>query len=244
MFCPGERYPRIRRVRSFTLVEVLVAMAMVVLILGALYASYAAATESATRCRKKISFESDVRILFARLTSELRCAYLRPRRGPSRPAGSIPISRKAGSADFVGRRDPADGVAVGFLVEREADGLRRVRPGVRRVAYGFDRADRVLLRQETPPFRKVAVGLGEPVWVQLARNVASVVFRYHDGKEWREEWNSDEEHGLPRAVSIEVAFDRDDDEPVVFRTATWLSGGRSGSGEAIVRTTIKAPAVD
>ena len=41
----------------------------------------------------------------------------------------------------------------------------------------------------------------------IATEVVEVQFRYFDGEEWVDEWNSDDEGGFPAAVEISVVID-------------------------------------
>ena len=43
----------------------------------------------------------------------------------------------------------------------------------------------------------------EGPWSLLAGDLAAIRFRYHDGQDWRDAWNSDQD-GLPVAIEIEV----------------------------------------
>ena len=65
-----------RRTEAFTLIELLVVLAMIGIIFGAVYGTYAAASQSVERWRHRGSLEQQARGLLALMARELRAAYV------------------------------------------------------------------------------------------------------------------------------------------------------------------------
>ena len=61
---------------AFTLIEILVALAIMVIVVGCTYGLYMAATKSATRYRARTEVERDARALLRMMAREVRCSYL------------------------------------------------------------------------------------------------------------------------------------------------------------------------
>jgi len=77
----------------------------------------------------------------------------------------------------------------------------------------------------------------------LAPEVVALQFRYFDGTEWLDEWNSKEEGGLPVAVEIAIAIEslEDGDRPRALSSAS-LDANKTEQGDVIYRLTVHLPA--
>lgn len=64
-----------RRTWGFTLTEMLVAMVILLLFMGAIYGTYSAATQSITRVEDQQEVYQTGRVLLAKINNELTCAY-------------------------------------------------------------------------------------------------------------------------------------------------------------------------
>jgi len=76
----------------------------------------------------------------------------------------------------------------------------------------------------------------------IAPEVTGLEFRYFDGAEWHEEWNSDENNGLPVAVEMAIAIEpaRKDRRRRISSSAA-LDSSRTESGDIIYRLLVSLP---
>ena len=208
---------------SFTLIEILVALSMILIILGVVYGSYTATMQSLSRCRAKIGLEQEARTLLSRMAQEIRCGYPsavrrepRPPSTHSRPATKI--LREADRPHFLGERASPRGDLLQLLT---AGGITRpdeALAGLSLVAYRFDESRRTLLRRQVRLVDLPDIAANDDNWLPAARRVRAVVLKYFDGKEWREEWNSNDTRRLPEAVSIQITMDDERAAGPVFAT--------------------------
>lgn len=193
---------------GFTLIEILVAVAIIAAIGGITYATYAAATQSVSRCRAKIALEQEARAVLRRMAREMRCCYVLP----SNPAqdqdrGAMESSREEEHPDFLGRGNSPGGELLQLLT---AGGITRPdesSAGLSIVAYRFDESDQALFRRQARPVDAGDLFSDDENWWLVARDVRAVELKYFDGTTWREEWDSRDKGELPRAVSVEIAFE-------------------------------------
>ncbi|MHC4632893.1 MAG: PulJ/GspJ family protein, partial [Planctomycetota bacterium] len=61
--------------RGFTLVEILVAMAIIVTIVSMVYGSYFATSKSAETCKAKMALSQQVRKVLQQMARQIRCSY-------------------------------------------------------------------------------------------------------------------------------------------------------------------------
>ena len=70
----------------------------------------------------------------------------------------------------------------------------------------------------------------------LAPEVTSVQFRYFDGVQWREDWDSDTLGGLPFAVEIQIAVQMPGPAKAGFEASTAVGGTAAVGGAADAQT--------
>ncbi len=201
--------------RGFTLLETLVALSIIVLVLGAAYGSYAAATASVARCRARASVERDARVLLRRIEREVRCVAWRPpetaarkggapatlSEGPARlfiEGGSDPATRLLHLLTFAGRSDP------------EAPGS-----GQYAVTYRYESAHKRLRRRQTDRMAETKEE-DNGSWLCVAQGVEEVRVAFFDGDRWAENWDTKKESELPAAVRVALTLNDADGRPHLF----------------------------
>jgi prepilin-type N-terminal cleavage/methylation domain-containing protein len=93
------------RASAFTLIEILVALAIMVIIVGCTYGIYFAATRSAARYRARAEVERDARVLLRMMGREIRCSYFPvPTETPT--TQSSPAGTAAGPANPISPVNP------------------------------------------------------------------------------------------------------------------------------------------
>jgi len=214
--------------RGFTLLEVLVASAILSLVLAALYSVFSRTLASKRLAEERTDRSRSARIVLLRMGEDLQ-ASLPFTRGNSRFSGE---TRRAnafpeGELSFVsfahtpvssaGRESDLNEVDYALLPDPELVGsyhlVRRVNldPGVADPA-----ADRSLNREEYP----------------LLSRVRGLRFRFFDGRAWREEWGQDDTRDkLPRAVEATLYMQNSQEEVAEFSTVIDLplaTAGRVG----------------
>ncbi len=193
--------------RGLTLLEVLVAVALLVVLFGALFTFLYDTLAARARALEHTGRQLAAATLFERLERELPACLVGDRESGAGVAGdgaSLKISSR-GVAAALAERGASDPEVLGDL---------------QRMEYRFDRESG---RIEA---RHLAAGDGEGgAFAPLGGAVHLVRFRYHDGTAWRDSFDSLEADRLPLAVEVaiwfdgpggsqdEAAFERDSREP-------------------------------
>ena len=182
--------------RGFTLLEMLVALAMIAALAGALYASLKIAfraRDSATRCLEPVRKCSAA---VALLKADLRSAagpnglLAGPMLGDSQ---TDPAGNETDSLEFY--------AAIGQAGDTGAGG------DIRKVEFAcepaIDSGDNILVRRLTSNL--LAANEVEPDTEVICRGVRSFTLRYYDGTTWYDSWDSTAMGDLlPMAVEVSV----------------------------------------
>ncbi|MBN2139101.1 MAG: prepilin-type N-terminal cleavage/methylation domain-containing protein [Sedimentisphaerales bacterium] len=222
---------------GFTLIEMLVAMAIVVSIVSMVYGSYFATARSAEIYKSRMTVSEEVRSVLQRMSGQIRCAYARLADGTSSEPKALPVNTEKVIDEsincFKAGVDLPDGQILN-LVTTDQSSLAEGRPdGLHDVAYRFDRNEGILFMSssravhgKTPPGRKRD-------WSPLIEKVRHIRLAFFDGKQWWSEWDFEKNNNLPAAVSITVACEDENSRQCVFSTVAYVAVHREQTSRDI-----------
>lgn len=223
------------RSRAFTLIELVISAALMVIILVAAYLCLSACIRGQDIVGPRADAFQNARVAMALLSADLRAACPLtpgpPFLGMQRLLGQVEADnldfathnytpRRAGQGDFC---------EISYYVEQDPDG-----------SYGLWRR-----RDPTLALDPLSGGSTE----EIAENILAVRFEYFDGTDWHDSWGDVNDHGaqnslegaatetgLPEAVRITLMFDSDPHSkttsdagsrpvgpPLVFQTVAYLN---------------------
>nr|WP_281173814.1 type II secretion system protein GspJ [Deferrisoma camini] len=201
--------------RGFTLIEVVVTLALLALVLSLVQGTYSGAVRSRDRSSQATAEVHQAALVLDRMATEI--------------SGALVSASRATATGFVVEPD-ADGNATLTFTTRLAP-IPGLRPGGPvELRYNLEADDdgvlRLVRREEADPDEDPEEGgLAYPV----LENVLRFQVLCYDGTEWAESWDSrirEEEPFLPEAVSLEIAWGPDENHERVLRTATPLYSRR------------------
>jgi type II secretion system protein J len=184
---------------GFTLVEMLVALAVVAAIVSMVYGSYAATARSMSVCEEGMATSARAQSVLRLMTAQLRCAYL-PYDPNANETATADIQSRAASGLFRGDVDDADGDVLSFVTTSRTGGLQ-VSDRLCLIAYRHVRSTGTLsfVRRNSPRAQHTAEANNE---LRVLDNVTELQLSFHDGRRWHARWDAAERHALPRAVKI------------------------------------------
>jgi len=207
-----SRTRKLRRIRAFTLIELVISAALMAMILTAAYACFSAALAGRRTIEARADILQSGRVALALVAADLRSACPLSRRfeflGMNRRLGEV----EADNLDFATRNlsiprigPPADWCEVSYFLDKDP------------VAN-----DWVLFRRRdwTPDETPISGGSRE----EIARGLKGLRFEYYDGWDWYDEWGDPDGRqeqqdswltpanleGLPDAVRITLWFDTEE----------------------------------
>lgn len=196
---------------GFTLVEVLVAVAITSLLLLTVFGIFSSVSRTRTALEGEGEEFHQARVLFDRIGRELRSAYLRQ---------DNPRTLFAGGTDEDGNLFLEFSTTVASpILGGKAGGLSLVRYELN-PEDPAQRGGRVLLRRESPLF---AAGRDEAKTYRLAADIEEMSLRFYAGNSgWKDAWDSAVEKKLPLMVELTMAFTVEG-RRLPFRTTVELS---------------------
>jgi type II secretory pathway pseudopilin PulG len=170
--------------RSFSLFEVLIAIALLITLLSTMFGVLFQVSDTRTRVIERSMQLEATTILMERLEFAMMTCQLE---GPS------------GEAGVVGDATSLAVIASGTVIDlADADAWASDR---QRYAFAFDPSTKQLLMSRTVlPSMSIAPN------VPIDSTFGDVRFRYHDGTAWRETFNSLQAGRLPKAIEVAVWF--------------------------------------
>ena len=167
------QHPRDRRNKQqgFTLTELLVAMAMVGIVMAAVYSTYKSQQDTYVAQEQVAEMQQNLRASLYQLARDLRMAGFNPTRSPNVAgfvaAGELP--------DDPGTETSTTPISLAFTIDKDRNGSVNADDPTEQIAYKFNNTDATLERfmYDTTD--------GNWKWRTVADNIQDVDFVYLDG---------------------------------------------------------------
>jgi len=185
--------------KGFTLLEILIAIAILAVIATMVYASFDASIKVIDRVDSDADIYRQARLILTRLSEDLSMAY--KSKGNVQP-----------EATFVGQDGAVNGRAqdtlrftslshLRYLPDEPASDFNLIEYSLEADPEGKKWA---LLRKEEANLYSLSVtGAGQHV---MGEGIHSFNLRYFDGKTWLDRWDTTNQKGVPWVVEIEIQF--------------------------------------
>ncbi len=202
---------------GFTLVEMLVALALVSTIATMVYGSYAAVSRSLDLYGSRTACYERTCLVLRLMARQIRCAYV-----PPSPAGATPSAPQNGTlpalpAAFRADSRDAGGTILSFITTAGLATGPDTPMGVARIMFRYDPSNGTLSIC-CEPYRYAADEARESgPWRPILRGVTRVDLQCYDGRQWQVAWNGENEK-LPQAVKIRVTILDEKDRVHEFET--------------------------
>ncbi len=194
--------------KGFTLIEVLLAMAILAAVVTVVYASFSTAGRNIEQA-EKVRDETDLaRTLIARLSDDIANAYVK---GSSNMINMVGFVGKKEETEIDGEKRRFDSLSLTTLTNFRRPDSKEME--LWEVGYHFqEKADgkgRVLIRREKRELTKDSPFLEGGVEYELTDRVAQLQLRYAGvggvTTSWKDEWDS--RQSPPKRVEISLIFD-------------------------------------
>jgi type II secretion system protein J len=195
---------------GFTLVEVLLAMAIIVTVISMVYGSYFVISQSVKTCKTRISLSQQGQKVLGLLARQIRCSYVPAADSSQQPeihtSGQRTTAKKEAMDYFSGSSDAFGAATLHFVTTNAFLSKQKTADGLFEVDYKLDGKTGVLLLNQRP-FVDTPGSTLENTWQPIAENIASIKLEFFEGHQWLHGWNFKEQGQLPAAVRINITLE-------------------------------------
>jgi general secretion pathway protein J len=185
------KYPRLWPPTGFTLLEVVISVGILAVILSIVYNTFNSSMKAFTAMENQGDAYAQARIVLTRMSEEIASIYFSPQ---NRNTGLLGEDRD--EYDL-----PADSLHFTSLSH-----IRWVKDSKEselcEIGYYLEKDEETgsLFRREDWNVDGTIEEGGRPL--ELAQGVDGLNFRFYDGEEWADEWDSRIKGGLPKAIEV------------------------------------------
>jgi len=219
---------------GFTLVEILVAMAIIVTIVSMVYGSYFATSKSTQAYKSRIILSQEGRKVLEQMTRQIRCSYANKAKKNTYQT-SIPQQEKADPVGeinyFNGNSDEPSGEILhlvttsGFFVgQGPSDGLFEV-------TYKFDKSKGLLFSSQRRFAPTIKSAAQKNKWQPIAEDIEFLNLSFFDGQQWQNKWDFKDKRELPCAVKINITWEDESQRQYQYGTIAYIYCRKNQSKE-------------
>ena len=205
---------RDRNSRGFTLIEMLIALAMMATIMSMVYGSYAATSQSVETYSSRLSYSERASLILRLMSRQIRCVYIPPA-DPNTTSTSDPIDSaqtrtgiEAGrsSPSFYGNTKDRQGRVLDFVTATGlGTGFKRPR-GLSRIQYRHDPSSNTLWMDRQPHMDRLRKPDRAQTGQPILDHVTALDVEFYDGEKWQQKWSDEKSRKAPQAVRIRLSL--------------------------------------
>jgi prepilin-type N-terminal cleavage/methylation domain-containing protein len=189
---------------GFSLVEILVATAIIVIIVSLVYGSYFAASKSTQACKSRLALFQQGRKVLGQMARQIRCSYAIP----SMTLTSTPQQKKETPEDaisfFDSDQDSPSGEILHLITTSRFLKNSDLTDGLFEATYKFDKNKGTLFLSQRRFTGATENAMQKRDWQTVTSNVSCLEFAFFDGQQWLKNWNFNDEKRLPYAVKLDI----------------------------------------
>ncbi len=199
---------------GFTLLEILVAMAIIVTIVSIVYGSYFATSKSTQVCKARMTLYQQGQNVLEQMARQIRCSYSGTGEkhtysvtSISQPEKKIPENEV--NYYFEGNSDEPTGEILHLVTTNGILGEQKLADGLFEVIYKFDKSTGVLFFSQARFIGAPKNIMEKRNWRPIARNIKCIELSFFDGQQWLNKWIFRDRMKLPSAVKIEISCENE-----------------------------------
>jgi len=210
---------------GFTLVEILVAMAIIVTIVSMVYGSYFATSESTQAYKSKMTLSQQGRKVLEQMARQICCSYAGKADEHTYPT-SIPQQEKTvppSAIDyFSGNSDEPSGEILHLITTNGFSVGQVPQDGLFEVTYKLDKSRGLLFLSQRRFADIPKNAVQKKNWQPIAENVECFKLEFFDGQQWLNKWDFKDKGELPCAVKINITLEDKNNRRYQYGTIAYI----------------------
>ena len=229
--------------KGFTLIEILVAAAMVLSILSFVCGTYFTISKSTQATRARLRLSQEALKVLTQLTRQIRCSYadtVSDSMNTTKPVSQRKEKRLPNNFDFFSGYTDNPSKEILHLITTNKFGMpQNSAGGLCDVAYRFDKSQGRLYLSQEKFVGSAKNSIENRSWQPIAENIESLKLGFFDGQQWLGNWRFTDRKKLPNAVKIEITFEGQSSRTYKYGTVAYISchennDRQSQSGELVI----------
>lgn len=243
-------YFRWRSLTGFTLLEILVAMALIVTIVSMVYASYFATSKSTQIYKARMELYQQGQNVLKQMARQIRCSYSGTDEKHTYASQQAEIPKNDVHCYFNGNPEEPTGEILHLVTTNGP--LRDQKPaptpvsrqedvgGLFDVIYKFDKNSGALFLSQERFIGASTSVVGKRNWRPIAKNVECIELSFFDGLQWLNKWDFKDNMKLPCAVKIEIICEDENYQQCHCGTIAYISCQANQGKEVRPKTLVSA----
>ncbi len=195
---------------GFTLIEILVAAAIILSILSMVYGTYFAISKSTQATRAKLILSQQTLKVLTQLTRQIRGSYadaVSDSAYTTKPVSERKEEKTQNNPDFFsGYTDNPSEEILHLITTNRFDMPQNSPAGLFDVTYRFDKSKGQLYLSQKRFIGTTKNTAKKKLWQLIAENIQSLELAFFDGQQWLNKWTFKDRKKLPNAVKIDITF--------------------------------------
>ncbi len=228
---------------GFTLVEILVAMAIIVTIVSMVYGSYFATSKSTQAYKSKITLSRQGRKVLGQMARQIRCSYANKADKDTYQI-SIPQQKKVvpeRAINYFNGNSDEPGGEILHLVTTNGFSVGLVPSnGLFEITYKLDKSRGLLFSSQ-----RILAATSKSVeqkkkWQPIAEGIESLKLTFFDGQKWQNKWDFKDKRELPFAVKINITWEDENHRQYQYGTIAYICCRKNQGKETRSGTLVSA----
>lgn len=221
---------------GFTLVEILVAMAIIVAIISMVYSSYFATSKSTQAYKSRIALSQQGRKVLGQMARQIRCSYAGTNEDTISSITLTSISQQQRETPenivsyFDSDQDNPSGEILHLITTSRFLKKQDSTDGLFEIAYKYDKDKGTLFLSQrrfdgVPEIVRMAYAdiMQKRNWQPIASNINCLELAFFDGQQWLKNWNFNDGKRLPYAVKLDITFEDENYRQCHYGTAIYIN---------------------
>ncbi len=227
---------------GFTLVEILIAVAIIAAIIAMVYGSYFAASKSAQACKIRIALSQESRAVLEQMTRQIRCCYAGPAKEYKYPESKV-FQQKDTALEsiknyFNGNSGEIGGEILNLVTTSGISEEKPEEDGLFEVAYKFDKNSGTLFLSRERFVDTADSSIEKRNWQSVSENIENIELAFFDGLQWLQSWDFKEKRELPFAVKINITCEDENYRQYCYGTTAYVCCRKNEGKKTISETLV------
>lgn len=211
---------------GFTLVEILVAAAIILSILSFVYGTYFITSKSTKNAKAKLILLQKGQKVLIQLARQIRCSYadtVSDATYTAKPVSEQKEKISQNNSDFFSynTNNPHEEI-LHLITTNKFDIPQNLPGGLFDITYKFNKSKGLLYLSQEIFVGTAENSIEKRSWQPIAENIESLKFAFFDGRKWLDNWSFNDRKKLPNAVKIDITFESETSQKYRYGTIAYI----------------------